>query len=92
MKKQPLKEMLKKIGGGHLLTEVLSIEDHKRKMVEDGVYDIEDGFKLAIKGMKKIWETQMSGNNRNKIIKDLQKLEKGFEKIEKLIHKELYPG
>ena len=84
--------MLKKIGGGHLLTEVLSIEDHKRKMVEDGVYDIEDGFKLAIRGMKKIWETQMSGNNRNKIIKDLQKLEKDFEKIEKLIHKELYPG
>jgi len=90
--KQPLKEMLKKIGGGHLLNEVLSIEDHKRKMVEDGVYDIEDGFKLAIRGMKKIWETQMSGNNRNKIIKDLQKLEKDFEKIEKLIHKELYPG
>ena len=32
--KQPLKEMLKKIGGGHLLTEVLSIEDHKRKWLK----------------------------------------------------------
>jgi len=86
--KSRLKEIIKE----EMLNEVLSIEDHKRKMVEDGVYDIEDGFKLAIKGMKKIWETQMSGNNRNKIIKDLQKLEKDFEKIEKLIHKELYPG
>jgi hypothetical protein len=86
--KQTLRKMIKE----EMLNEVLSIEDHKRKMVEDGVYDIEDGFKLAIRGMKKIWETQMSGNNRNKIIKDLQKLEKDFEKIEKLIHKELYPG
>ena len=86
--KSKLKEIIKE----EMLNEVLSIEDHKRKMVEDGVYDIEDGFKLAIRGMKKIWETQMSGNNRNKIIKDLQKLEKDFEKIEKLIHKELYPG
>jgi hypothetical protein len=86
--KSRLKEIIKE----EMLNEVLSIEDHKRKMVEDGVYDIEDGFKLAIRGMKKIWETQMSGNNRNKIIKDLQKLEKDFEKIEKLIHKELYPG
>ena len=62
--------------------------DKVRKMIEGGVYDIEDGFKALIQGMIKAWESDMP--SRSKIIKELKKLEKQFEKIEKIIHKEMY--
>ena len=44
MKKQPLKEMLKKIGGGHLLNEVSSklIKTVKQTIDRESAMDIED--------------------------------------------------
>ena len=43
--KQPLKEKLKAIGGGHFLNEDRGINPKKVEKIEYATYDIEDGYK-----------------------------------------------
>ena len=82
--KQPLKEKLKQIGGGHLLNEDRGINPKKVEKIEYATYDIEDGYKKLIQGMGSINDAQMK--TRSKAIKELKKQQKDFKKIQKLIN------
>ena len=82
--KQPLKEKLKAIGGGHLLNEDRGINPKKVEKIEYATYDIEDGYKKLIHWMDNISNAQMK--IRPKAIKELKKQQKAFKKIQKLIN------
>ena len=84
--KQPLKETLKKIGGRHLLSE-FTAGDRVLDLIETGTYKLEEGFKHLIPGITKAYEDEIP--SKNKIRKELIKMEKQFNKIQKIINKEM---
>ena len=56
-------------------------------LIESGTYKIEEGFKHLIPGITKAYEDDLP--SKNKIRKELIKMEKQFNKIQKIINKEM---
>ncbi len=56
-------------------------------LIESGTYKIEEGFKHLITGITKAYEDDIP--SKNKIRKELIKMEKQFNKIQKIINKEM---
>ena len=56
-------------------------------LIESGTYKIEEGFKHLIPGITKAYEDDIP--SKNKIRKELIKMEKQFNKIQKIINKEM---
>ena len=56
-------------------------------LIESGTYKIEEGFKHLIPGITKAYEDDIP--SKHKIRKELIKMEKQFNKIQKIINKEM---
>ena len=56
-------------------------------LIESGTYKLEEGFKHLIPGITKAYEDDIP--SKNKIRKELIKMEKQFNKIQKIINKEM---
>ena len=56
-------------------------------LIESGTYKIEEGFKHLIPGITKAYEDDLP--SKHKIRKELIKMEKQFNKIQKIINKEM---
>ena len=72
-----LKKLLKEFRAGDKILD----------LIESGTYKIEEGFKHLIPGIKKAYEDDIP--SKNKIRKELIKMEKQFNKIQKIINKEM---
>ena len=83
MKKQPLKEQLKRIGGGHLLTEDVDYPIWERHLPEGWFQDLKDKAKKAyIKanpGSKYAKAVKSGEKNAPMTKKDQKKWEKDFK-------------
>ena len=75
---------LREIIREELLNEDRGINPQKVEKIEYATYDIEDGYKKLIHWLNNISNAQMK--IRPKVIKELQKQQKGFKKIQKLIN------
>jgi len=80
------REQYKRIGGKQLI-EDRGINPKKVEKIEYTTYDIEDGFKKLIRGMNDISNAQMT--IRPKVMRELQKQQKEFKKIQKVINNKL---
>ena len=56
-------------------------------MIESGEYKLEEGFKYLIAGITKAYEDDLP--SKHKIRQELIKMEKQFNKIQKIINKEI---
>ena len=56
-------------------------------LIESGTYKIEEGFKHLIPGITKAYEDDLP--SKHKIRKELIKMEKQFNKIQRIINKEI---
>ena len=56
-------------------------------LIESGTYKIEEGFKHLIPGITKAYEDDLP--SKHKIRKELIKMEKQFDKIQRIINKEM---
>ena len=56
-------------------------------LIESGTYKIEEGFKHLIPGITKAYEDDLP--SKHKIRQELIKMEKQFNKIQKIIDKEI---
>jgi len=81
--KSQLKEMIRE----ELLNEDRGINPVKVEKIEYATYDIEDGYKTLIHWLNNISNAQMK--IRPKVIKELEKQQKVFKKIQKLINNTL---
>ena len=72
-----LKKLLKEFRAGDKILD----------LIESGTYKIEEGFKHLIPGITKAYEDDIP--SKNKIRKELIKMEKQFNKIQKIINKEM---
>ena len=70
-----------------ILKEDRGINPKKVEVIEYATYDIEDGFKTLIHGMNNISNAQMK--IRPKVMSELQKQQKEFKKIQKVINNKL---
>ena len=70
-----------------ILKEDRGINPKKVKVIEYATYDVEDGFKKLIRGMNNISNAQMK--IRPKVMRELQKLQNEFKKIQKVINNKL---
>jgi hypothetical protein len=80
------REQYKRIGGKQLI-EDRGINPKKVEKIEYTTYDIEDGFEKLIRGMNDISNAQMT--IRPKVMRELQKQQKEFKKIQKVINNKL---
>ena len=81
--KSRLKEIIKE----ELLKEFRA-GDRVLDLIESGEYKLEEGFKHFIVGITKAYEDDIP--SKHKIRKELIKMEKQFNKIQKIINKEMY--
>ena len=72
-----LKKLLKEFTAG----------DKVLDLIETGTYKLEEGFKHLIPGITKAYEDDLP--SKHKIRKELIKMEKQFNKIQKIINKEI---
>ena len=72
-----LKKLLKEFRAGDKILD----------LIESGTYKIEEGFKHLIPGITKAYEDDLP--SKHKIRKELIKMEKQFDKIQRIINKEI---
>ena len=70
-----------------ILKEDRGINPKKVEVIEYATYVIEDGFGTLIRGMNNISNAQMK--IRPKVMRELQKQQKEFKKIQKVINNKL---
>ena len=80
--KSKLKEIIKE----ELLNE-FTAGDRVLDLIETGTYKLEEGFKHLIPGITKAYEDDLP--SKHKIRKELIKMEKQFDKIQRIINKEI---
>ena len=80
------REQYKRIGGKQL-KEDRGINPKKVQVIEYATYVIADGFETLMRGMNNISNAQMK--IRPKVMRELQKQQKEFKKIQKVINNKL---